>query len=56
MVERLAPQIERKIEEGKIVPEDVESAKAIARTLQGLTFNRVAANASDNTNEQAQAA
>jgi len=44
MVERIASQIEKKVEEGKVAPEDVESAKAIARTVSGLSFQRVAAN------------
>lgn len=41
MVERIAGQIEKKIEEGKVAPEDVDSAKAIARTVAGLSFTRV---------------
>ena len=41
MVERIAAQIEKKVEEGKVPAEDVESAKAIARTVAGLSFQRV---------------
>ena len=41
MVERLAGQIKKKVEEGKVPAEDVESAKLIARTVSGLSFNRV---------------
>lgn len=41
MVERIAAQIEKKVEEGKVAPEDVDSAKAIARTVAGLSFQRV---------------
>lgn len=44
MVERLAGQIEKKVEEGKVPSEDIESAKAIARTVAGLSFSRVKAN------------
>lgn len=41
LVQRLGKQIEKKIEQGKVVDEDVESAKSIARTVSGLSFNRV---------------
>lgn len=41
LVQRVGKQIEKKVEEGKVAPEDVESAKSIARTVSGLSFNRV---------------
>ena len=41
LVQRVGEQIEKKVKEGKVAPEDVESAKAIARTVSGLSFNRV---------------
>lgn len=41
MVQRIGKQIEKKVEEGKVAPDDVESAKAIARTVAGLSFQRV---------------
>lgn len=44
MVQRIGKQIEKKIEDGKVAPEDVDSAKAIARQVSGLTFSRVVAN------------
>lgn len=41
LVQRVGKQIEKKVEEGKVAPEDVESAKSIARTVSGLSFKRV---------------
>jgi len=41
MVQRLSKQIEKKIEEGAIVDEDIESAKAVARAVAGLKVERV---------------
>lgn len=41
LVHRVVKQIEKKVEEGKVAPEDVESAKSIARTVSGLSFQRV---------------
>lgn len=41
LVEALGKRIEKKIEDGKVPPEDVESAKAIARNVAGLKLVRV---------------
>lgn len=41
MVTRIGKQIEKKIDDGKVAPEDVESAKAIALRVSGLRFDRV---------------
>lgn len=43
MVERLSGQITKKIEEGKVKPEDVLSAQALATTVKGLKFERIKA-------------
>lgn len=43
MVERLSSQIEKKVDEGKVKPEDVETAKALARAVKGLKVERVKA-------------
>jgi hypothetical protein len=47
LVERLGKQIEKKIEDGKVPAEDVESAKAIAVKVSALRFDRVAANSNE---------
>lgn len=41
MVQRIATQIDKKVEKGEVKPEDVESAKAIAATIHGLRFTPV---------------
>ena len=41
MVARLSKQIDKKIEEGKVPAEDIESARAISRTVAGLKLERV---------------
>lgn len=41
LVERLGKQIEKKIEDGKVPAEDVESAKAIASKVTALRFDRI---------------
>lgn len=41
MVERLGKQIEKKVENGEVKPEDVMSAKALATTVASLKVNRV---------------
>lgn len=41
MVTRIGKQIEKKIEEGKVAPEDVASAHAIAAQVSALKFQRV---------------
>lgn len=41
MVERLGKQIEKKIADGAVPEQDIESAKAIARTVSGLHFSKV---------------
>lgn len=41
LVQRVGKQIEKKIEDGKVADEDVESAKSIARAVSSLTFTRV---------------
>ena len=41
MVKRLSKQIDKKLEEGKVAPEDTESAKAISRQIAALSFSRV---------------
>lgn len=41
MVERLGKQIEKRIEDGEVADDDVESAKEIARAVEGLQFHRV---------------
>ena len=41
MVQRISKQIEKKIEDGKVAAEDVESAKAIAAQVSALKFDRV---------------
>lgn len=51
MVERLSGLIEKKVEEGKVPVEDIESAKAIARTVAGLSFSRVKANDDEGAGE-----
>jgi hypothetical protein len=43
MVQRLGKQIDKKIADGKVPPEDVASAKAIAVAVAGLKFERVKA-------------
>ena len=43
LVQRLGKTIEKRIDDGKIVEEDVESAKAIAKTVSSLSFTRVPA-------------
>lgn len=57
LVGRLGKQIEKRIEDGKVAEADIESAKAIARTVSGLKFERVAivepANEEDETDEGA---
>lgn len=47
MVQRLSKQIEKKVEEGKVAPEDIESAHAIARAVSGLDLKRVKASAAN---------
>lgn len=42
LVESLGKQIEKKVEAGKVPANDVEGAMAIARTVQGLKFQRPA--------------
>ena len=41
MVEGLSKRIETQVEKNHVKAEDIESAKAIARTLSGLRFSRV---------------
>lgn len=41
MVARIGKQIDKKIDEGKIKPEDVLSAQAISTTIAGLKFSKV---------------
>ncbi len=41
MVERIGKQIDKKIEEGKVKPEDIESAKAISARVGELRFTKV---------------
>lgn len=53
MVERLSAQIEKKVEEGKVPAEDIESAKAIARTVAGLSFQRIRANDDEGAGDEA---
>lgn len=55
MVERLSKTIEKKIEDGKVPADDIESAKAIARAVSGLKVERVAPPANEDAIE-AQAA
>lgn len=43
LVARLSKTIDKRIDDGKVADEDVESAKAISRTLSGLRFERVKA-------------
>lgn len=43
LVSRLSTTIDKKLADGKIKPEDVESAKAMSVKLAGLTFERVEA-------------
>lgn len=43
MVESLGKQIAKKVEQGKVPANDVEGALSIARTVQGLRFERPAA-------------
>jgi class 3 adenylate cyclase len=43
LVARLGKTIDKRIDDGKVADEDVESAKAISRTLAGLRFDRVKA-------------
>lgn len=43
MVQRLAKQIDKKVEEGAVLDKDVESAKALARAVSGLKVSRVSA-------------
>lgn len=47
MVSRIGKQIEKKIEDGKVAPEDIDSAHAIAAQVSALTFARVKATAND---------
>ena len=56
MVERLSKTIEKKVEEGKVPAEDIESAKAIARAVSGLKVERVKAPANTDSAEEPQAA
>lgn len=51
MVERLSGQIEKKIEEGKVKPEDVLSAQAIATAVKGLKVQRVKAEADNDADK-----
>jgi len=48
MVTRIGKQIEKKVEEGKVPSEDVESAKAIARAVSSMHFERVKAPTAEN--------
>lgn len=48
MVTRLGKQIEKKIEDGKVKPEDVADAMIIATTVEGLRFQRKAKVVQDN--------
>lgn len=41
LVEGLGKRIEKKVEDGKVAPEDIESARQIALTITGLKFSRV---------------
>lgn len=41
MVKKLAAQIERKVEKGEVKATDIESAKAMARQISGLSFKPV---------------
>lgn len=52
LVGRLGKQIEKRIEEGKVAEADVESAKAIARTVSGLRFERVKVEEAANEQEE----
>lgn len=45
MVERLAKQIDKRIEDGKVPEEDIESAKAASRAISGLHLERIKAEA-----------
>lgn len=53
MVESLGKRIEKKIEEGKVKPEDLQSARAISQRLTSLKFNRVEAEPANNDVEPA---
>lgn len=50
MVERLGSQIQKKVDEGKVKPEDVPSALALVTAVSGLKVERVKPKA-DNTND-----
>jgi hypothetical protein len=52
LVQSLAGRIEKSIEKGTVPAEDIESAKSIARTVSGLSFQRVKP-ANDTSGEEA---
>ncbi len=52
MVARIAKQIDKKIEEGKVKPEDKLSAEAISTQIKALNFKRVVDNAAPVAPEQ----
>ena len=56
LVTALGKRIEKKVEDGEVVPEDVETAKSMARTIEGLRFARVetAKETPEATNDESQ--
>lgn len=52
MVERIGKQIDKKIEDGKVPAEDIESAKAIRDRVNSLKFERVAPPAPANRQDE----